>query len=105
MCVFKLGVLNSIKMHKRKPMSKSVSTPPLQKTLPWKEKKTEAPSSTDGTRQKYDLKRHNREFDPWQHGYIWKQGCMWYRRPDGVDVRAYSNVNEFDEYGELIPIV
>lgn len=86
---------------KRHAAPKPGSTAP-QKTLPLKETKSE-PQVRE--RQKYDLERHNREFDPWQHGYIWKKGCMWYRRPDGVDVRAYSNVNEFDEYGELIPIV
>ncbi len=78
------------------------SAPPKQNLL-WKEKKIEAPNA--GERRKYDLNWHNREFDPWQHGYIWKKGCMWYRRPDGVDVRAHSNVNEFDEYGELNPVV
>lgn len=88
---------------KRHVALKPGSIPPKQNTL-WKEKSSEqAPAA--GPRQKYDLERHNREFDPWQHGYIWKKGCMWYRRPDGVDVRAYSNVNEFDEYGELIPVV
>lgn len=93
--------------HKLHKALQSGSTP-SQKTQLWKENKSETPGiteSADRPRQKYDLKWHNKEFDPWKHGYIWKRGCMWYRRPDGVDVRAYSNVNEFDEYGELIPIV
>ena len=58
----------------------------------------------DRPKQKYDLAKHNEQFDPWQHGYIWKRGYMWYRRPDGVDVRAYSGINTFDEFGDLIPV-
>lgn len=75
-----------------------------EKTLQWKERRVETPpQSTGGTRQRYDLKWHSREFNPWNHGYIWKKGYMWYRRPDGVDVRAHSAVNEMTEEGELLP--
>lgn len=86
-------------MHK--PKSGITKTHPLQKTLPWKEKET--PPTQGITRQRYDLKWHSKEFNPWNHGYIWKGGYMWYRRPDGVDVRAHSAVNEMTEEGELLP--
>ena len=55
-------------------------------------------------RPKYDFSNHTETFDPWKHGYIMKKGCLWYRRPDGVDVRAFAGVNQLDEYGELIPL-
>lgn len=57
----------------------------------------------DAPKQRYDLRQHNREFDQWKHGYIWKRGCMWYRRPDGVDVRSYAGVSTINEFGELDP--
>ena len=91
-------------MRKHAP-SKAPKAPPQTRTLLWKGGKSGVQESTDKPRHKYDLKWHNQEFNPWEHGYIWKSGAMWYRRPDGVDVRAQSGVNEFDEYGELIPVV
>jgi hypothetical protein len=60
--------------------------------------------STPQLNRKYDLDAHNRDFDVWKHGYVLKQGCIWYRRPDGVDVRAYAGVNQFTEQGELMPL-
>jgi len=54
------------------------------------------------TTQGYDMLWHKCNFDAWQHGYIWKGGRMWYRRPDGVDVLAPSAVNELTESGELL---
>ena len=68
-----------------------------------KKEKEYIQAGEDTQKRKYDIEFHYRNFNMWEHGYIWKRGCMWYRRPDGVDVRAYSAVNEMDEYGELIP--
>ncbi len=48
------------------------------------------------------MRWHQRNFDAWQHCYIWKGGRMWYRRPDGVDVLAPSAVIELTETGELL---
>ncbi len=72
---------------------------PLQN--PWKLK--EDPPKQTSDKFRYDLQWHSRNFDQWQHGYIWKKGYMWYRRPDGVDVRAHAAINEMTEDGELIP--
>ena len=76
-----------------------------QPTLHWK---THTPVvctvNCNKPKEKYNIVKHNKEFDPWLHGYIWKKGCMWYRRPDGVDVRAYAGVNKLTEEGELLPL-
>ena len=55
-------------------------------------------------KKKYDLVQHNATFDPWRHGYVMKKGCLWYKRPDGVDVRAYAGANELTDEGELVPL-
>ena len=98
-------------MKPKKPIKINKPDPRLQTTLEWKgkAKEIEKPAMVYhygpiGSAPKYDLRKHNRDFDPWTHGYIWKNGFMWYRRPDGVDVRAYAGVNEITSEGELKPL-
>ncbi len=86
--------------------------PRQQTTLNWRGKDKETVQEKivsyhygpPGSIPKYDLRKHNKDFDPWKHGYIWKNGYMFYRRPDGVDVRAYAGVNELTSEGELKPL-
>ena len=91
----------------RKPIKKP--DPKLQTTLNWREKEIEKPAVSYhygpiGSIPKYDLRKHNKDFDPWKHGYVWKNGFMFYRRPDGVDVPAFAGVNEITDKGELKPL-
>lgn len=48
-------------------------------------------------------KRHRQEFDPYQHGYLRKNGVDMYRFYDGFEVRVFSAVNELTEDGSLLP--
>ena len=84
--------------------SKNALPDPKQPLLFEKEKAKKEVRYTYGPNKKYDIWKHLRDFDPWKHGYIWKKGYMWYRRPDGVDVRAYAEVNELTDEGELRPL-
>ena len=84
------------------PMKKPTAKPdPRQQPL-WKQPPVYK-QNPDVSKGRYDLNWHKRNFDSWNHGYIWKKGYMWYRRPDGVDVRAHAAVNEMTEEGELLP--
>lgn len=49
-------------------------------------------------------KRHLAEFDPYQHGYLRRNGVDMYRFYDGFEVRVLSGVNELTEDGRLLPI-
>jgi len=53
----------------------------------------------------FDTRRHERDFDPFLHGYFRKNGgeCMMYRFPDGRVVPAPSAVNRLTEDGRLLP--
>ena len=53
----------------------------------------------------FDPRRHQREFDPFLHGYFRKNGgeCVMYRFPDGRVVPAPSGVNRLTEDGRLVP--
>ena len=48
-------------------------------------------------------RRHRQEFDPYQHGYLRKNGVDMYRFYDGFEVRVFSAVNELAEDGSLVP--
>ena len=99
---------NSTKPNNAKPQNAKFSntTPPNTKRPAlehlWKRHET-AQEAQETPRRVYDMRAHDRDFDVWQHGYIWKRGRMWYRRPDGVDVPAPSAVNRMNEFGELEP--
>ena len=103
---------NVFEMKKLKNKLLKKPDPRLQTTLDWRGKEketTEKPAISyhygpKGSVPKYDLRKHNKDFDPWKHGYIWKNGFMFYRRPDGVDVHAYAGVNEITDEGELKPL-
>lgn len=57
-----------------------------------------APTKKD---KKFNLARHEREFDQFQHGYLRKNGIDMYRFPDGTEVQVYSTVNVLTEDGQL----
>lgn len=50
------------------------------------------------------LKRHLAEFDPYQHGYLRRNGVDMYRFYDGFEVRVTSGVNEITDDGRLVPL-
>lgn len=52
----------------------------------------------------FSAKRHLAEFDPYQHGYLRKNGVDMYRFYDGFEVRVFSGVNELTEDGRLLPM-
>jgi hypothetical protein len=86
----------------KKPIAKPIAKPdPRQQPL-WKQPPVYK-QNPDAPKGRYDLKWHKQNFDSWHHGYIWKKGYLWYRRPDGVDVLAQAAVNEMTEEGELLP--
>ena len=79
------------------------STPDTRQRQLWQHKQGSVATQTSDFKTDYDLKWHQRNFNNWDHGYVWKNGYMWYRRADGVDVRAYAAVNELTNKGELMP--
>lgn len=48
-------------------------------------------------------KAHERDFDPFKHGYWRVNGNMVYRFPDGRSVPVFSAVNELTNDGQLVP--
>jgi len=62
----------------------------------------EAPRPSTGLRP-FDLREHERSFDPLVHGYVRKQNEMYYRYPDGRFLRVFSGVNKLTSDGQLLP--
>lgn len=53
------------------------------------------------SKKAFNLARHEREFDMFQHGYLRKNGVDMYRFPDGTEVQVYSTVNVLTDDGQL----
>jgi hypothetical protein len=58
-----------------------------------------------GARPPFDMRKYEREFDPFVHGYFRKNGgeCLMFRFPDGWVERVSSSVNRITEDGRLVP--
>jgi hypothetical protein len=54
-------------------------------------------------RPPFDMERHQREFDPFLHGYFRKNGVDMFRFPDGWVEPVFSSVNRITEDGHLVP--
>jgi hypothetical protein len=54
-------------------------------------------------RPPFDMERHQREFDPFLHGYFRKNGVEMFRFPDGWVEPVFSSVNRITEDGHLVP--
>ena len=52
-------------------------------------------------KRSFNLARHERDFDMFQHGYLRKNGVDMYRFPDGTEVQVYSTVNVLTDDGQL----
>ena len=82
---------------RRKPLAKDEG----QKRLdPWMKRDDERP---EARLRPFDLRDHERSFDPMVHGYVLKKNEMFYRYPDGRFLRVMSGVNTLTSDGQLLP--
>ena len=49
------------------------------------------------------MRKYDREFDPFKHGYFRKNGEDMFLFPDGWVERVTSSVNQITEDGRLVP--
>lgn len=68
-----------------------------------KQEKAAGSKAIGGDEEEYDLEWHAANFDQWKHGDFWKNGTMWFLRPDGKIVPSFEGVRQFTKSGYLVP--
>lgn len=61
------------------------------------------PKQVAGTRPPFDMRKYERDFDPFKHGYFRKNGEEFFLFPDGWTERVTSAVNHITDEGRLVP--